>query len=297
MRAFGGIQRYSMILLFLATFTAASIWTEWLPTRDSVVVRQDKRADSDSSSSAVPAQKISTPTESGSAATTDNSKDSSPSTTIKSIANTETGSSQTGSVTTGTQKSVSVTNKPTSTSYDASLPAGGVSMISPAIIDGSQYYKIGGDPITFAWNYTSLEATPTAVNIMATCTANSQLYTIAMNQTVGANSTGTVTWDTGAYQSTALSDPLLTSTYTLIIYDAASSVSATAKAGYLAVFNSYTFGMYTPQPYTPLADFVCATCSSALGDMEKRALSIVLGVSIITVLSFTWFVSGTGVIW
>jgi len=168
-------------------------------------------------------------------------------------------------------------------------------MIEPALISGAQYYKIG-DFVTFAWNYTSLLATPTAINVMATCTVNQQLYTLAANQTIG-NATGAVTWDTGAYQSTALSDPLLTETYTLIIYDADSSISATAQAGYLAVYDQYTFGMYTPQAYTPLGEFQCATCSGALSDMERRALGMVLGMSLITVLSFTWFVGGLGVIW
>ena len=40
---------------------------------------------------------------------------------------------------------------------------------------------------------------------------------------------------------------------TLLIYDAESSVSATAKAGYLGVFNTFQFGMYTPQPYVPFS--------------------------------------------
>jgi hypothetical protein len=168
-------------------------------------------------------------------------------------------------------------------------------MITPAVISGPQYFKIG-DFVTFAWNYTDLLATPTAVDIVATCTANQQLYTIAANQTVG-NSTGAVTWDTGAYQATALQNPLLTQTYTLIIYDAASQISATAQPGYLAVYDQYTFGMYTPQPYTPLADWKCATCSGALSDMERRALGGMLGMCIITVLSFSWFVGGLGVIW
>ncbi len=162
-------------------------------------------------------------------------------------------------------------------------------------MSGAQYYKIG-DFVTFAWNYTSLLATPTAINIMATCTENNQLYTLAVNQTIG-NSTGAVTWDTGSYQETAASAPLLTETYTLIIYDAASSISATAQAGYLAVYNQFTFGMYSPQPYTPLADYTCATCSAALSDMERRAIGMVVGMSVLTVLSFTWFVGGTGVIW
>lgn len=168
-------------------------------------------------------------------------------------------------------------------------------MITPAVIDGEQYYKVG-DFVTFAWNYTSLLATPSAVNIVATCKANDQLYTIATNQTVG-NSTGAVTWDTGSYQATAVSDPLLTETYTLIIYDAAGSISDTSQPGYLAVYNQYTFGMYTPQAYVPLNEYKCATCSGALSDMERRALGMVVGMGVLTVLSFTWFVGGTGVIW
>lgn len=165
--------------------------------------------------------------------------------------------------------------------------------MTPAATETS-YYKIG-DYVTFAWNYTSLSATPTAINIMATCTENSQLYTIAMNQTV--SSTGAIVWDTGKYQSTAVQDPLLTETYTLVIYDAASSISATARAGYLSVFDTYTFGMYTPQPYVALDQYVCATCSGALSSMERAALKMVLGMGLVTVLSFSWFVGGTGIIW
>jgi len=131
---------------------------------------------------------------------------------------------------------------------------------------------------------------------MATCTANKQLYTIAVNQTV-TNATQAVTWDTNAYQQTAQSDPLLTEVYTLIIYDAASSISATARAGYLAVFDTYAFGMYTPQAYTPLNEYECATCSGALSDMERRAMGMMFGMACITVMSFTWFVCGLGVIW
>jgi hypothetical protein len=168
-------------------------------------------------------------------------------------------------------------------------------MMTPAVSSGQQYYKIG-DFVTFGWNYTSLSATPTAINVMATCTANQQLYTIAMNQTI-TNATNAVTWDTHGYQATAVQNPLLTQTYTLLIYDAAGGVSATAQAGYLAVFNSYTFGMYSPQAYTPLGEFKCATCSGALGDMERRALGMVLGMGALSVLSFTWFVGGLGVIW
>jgi hypothetical protein len=217
---------------------------------------------------------------------------SSPSSTAKSEATT-TAAAGTAKVTGSTNTTKATATR--HTSYDARLPAGGVSMMTPAIASGAQYFKIG-DFVTFGWNYTSLEATPTAVNVMATCTANQQLYTISSNLTLAGN-TNAVIWDTGSYQATAVQNPLLTQTYTLIIYDAASSISATAQAGYLAVYNSYTFGLYTPQAYTPLGEFKCATCSGALGDAERRALGLMAGMGLLTLLSFTWFVGGTGVIW
>lgn len=115
-------------------------------------------------------------------------------------------------------------------------------MITPAVIAGPQFYKIG-DWVEFAWNYTSLSMTPKHIDIMATCTANQATYTIAVNQSV--EETGRVYWNTNETSN------LLTETYTLLIYDAESSVSATAKPGYLAVYNQFTFGMYSPQPYVP----------------------------------------------
>ncbi len=59
-----------------------------------------------------------------------------------------------------------------------------------------------------------------------------------------------MTWDTRP--SATVTAPFLTEKYTLMIYDAAKGVSATAQAGYLGTFNQLVFGMYTPQPYVPL---------------------------------------------
>lgn len=210
-----------------------------------------------------------------------------------------------------TASGVTKTNtKATATTFDARLPAGGISMMTPAVASGAQYYKIG-DWVTFAWNYTSLSITPTAIDILATCTKNQATYTLAVNQTVG--STGYVLWDTGAYQSTA-TVPLLTETYTLIVHDADSSISAAPKAGYLAVASTYTFGMYVPQSYTPwagkynlflhmllskltISDYHCPTCSSGstLSATERQTLGFLFAMSTITVLSFTWFANGFGI--
>jgi hypothetical protein len=137
----------------------------------------------------------------------------------------------------------------TKTVFDPRDPAGGISMISPNIMSGAQYYKIG-DWIHFAWNYTSLQATPTAINVVASCSANNQIYTLASNQTL--QPTGEVYWDTGSYQQTALNS-LLTNTYTLMVWDANKPMSAAPSAGYLGTYNQFTFGMYVPQPYQNLS--------------------------------------------
>ena len=148
---------------------------------------------------------------------------------------------------TGLESSVS---SATQSTFDPRLPAGGIEMVTPAPTASTSYYKIG-NYVTFAWNYTSLSVTPHNIDVLATCTANDHLYTISANMSV--NPTGEVIWDTNKYQqSPPDGTSLLTETYTLVIHDAQKEVSATAAAGYLGTYEQFTFGMYSPQPYTPL---------------------------------------------
>lgn len=158
----------------------------------------------------------------------------------------------------------------------------------------SALYKIG-DYVTFGWNYTGLSVTPTAVDVVATATVNSIKSTWTLTSNMTFETKGDFTWDTQAYQTIAQNNqqPLAIDTYTLFIYDAESSVTATAGAGSLTANAALTFGLYTGQPYTPLASgWVCGTCSSALSDSDKRALGFMLTMVGITVASFTWFVTG-----
>lgn len=120
-------------------------------------------------------------------------------------------------------------------------------MVTPAPIAAAQYYKIG-DHITFAWNYTSLSVTPSYIDVIASCSSNSEAYTITANMSVAP--TGAVTWDT-SLDATGVA-PLLTDRYTLVIYDAEKGISATPSAGYLSTYQQFQFGMYIPQAYTPL---------------------------------------------
>ncbi|KAF2235498.1 hypothetical protein EV356DRAFT_514310 [Viridothelium virens] len=268
-----------------------------------------RRQDSSASPSPTPA-----PSSSASASSSsDSSSDSDSSTGSNSGSSTsgsQTGSqsgSQSGSSSSGSKSGSSSgssgSSRPTglkssvssaSQSFDPRLPAGGVAMVTPAPTAQTTYYKIG-DHVTFAWNYTSLSVTPHQIDVLATCTANNHLYTLSANMSV--NPTDTIVWDTNAYQKHPPDGTsLLTETYTLVIHDAAQDVSATAAAGYLGTYEQFTFGMYSPQAYTPLDQYSCATCkvNAALTTTERQTLAVLLATGAITVLSFSWFATGFG---
>lgn len=207
----------------------------------------------------------------------------------------KTGSATGSEKTTGTAKqtgkgSGTKSGTQTTKTFDPRLPAGGVSMITPNVMTSS-YVKINNF-VTFAWNYTSLSVTPSAVDILASCSLNQETYTIATNQSI-TGPTQSVIWDTGAYQANA-TVPLLTATYTLIIHDAAKDVSSTPMAGYLGTYDQFTFGMYTPLAYTPMAEWVCATCNSAFTAAERQTMFAIFAMAGITVLSFGWFTGIAG---
>ena len=72
-------------------------------------------------------------------------------------------------------------------------------MKTPSIMDPMSFYPIGGQPITWEYNYTSLVVTPTAVNIEAFCSRTQHYYTIAGNYSLSKT---TVVWDTEEYMQT-----------------------------------------------------------------------------------------------
>lgn len=166
---------------------------------------------------------------------------------------TQTGAdSDADSTQTGTKDSDTATktdSSSSSTSIDPRMGAGGVSMLTPSTQGATSYYKIG-ENVTFGWKYTSLAVTPSAINVVASCSMNEGIYTISSNMSV--EETGKAVWDTSQYQANA-TVPLLTATYTLYIYDAEKDMTDTsAKAGHLGSLNHLSFGMYVPKQYTPL---------------------------------------------
>ncbi|GAD96505.1 predicted protein [Paecilomyces variotii No. 5] len=272
-------------LLVLATFSAAWPWPQGDSLRHGFLV--GKRAEKAAETSAAATQ-----TAKNTAEKTDTAKQTGTASATGTNTAKETGK-QTGKASgtkTGTAKGTTTASSTSSISIDPRLGPGGISMITPSANAQSSYYKIG-EYITFKWNYTSLSITPSAINVIASCSLNSETYTISHNMSV--HPTGAVTWDTGKYQATA-TVPLLTASYTLIVYDVDSNPSAVASAGHLGTDNQYIFGMYLPQPYTPLNSYECVTCSGALSDMERQALGFLFTMATITVFSFTWFAGGFG---
>lgn len=142
------------------------------------------------------------------------------------------------------------------------------------------------------WNYTSVEITPTGVDVIASCSSNSATYTLAHNVSY-ANATQVI-WNTDNYGSDS-EYPLLTADYTLIIYEAGTNPTDVASAGQLGPA-SHTFGMYIRQSYTPLNEYVCVTCSAAVSDMERQAFGFMLAMAAITVTTFTIFAGGIGLL-
>jgi len=139
-------------------------------------------------------------------------------------------------------------------------------MVTPDALAGDQFYKVG-DWVTFAWNYTSLSVTPSAIDVLASCTANQATYTIAVNMSAKQTE---VLWDTK--NTPEGQAPFLTEKYKLLIYDADLSVSATPRPGYLGAFSGFTFGMYTPQPYVPYSgkSFPCPSSQVFITNAHRR---------------------------
>ncbi|KAJ5225421.1 hypothetical protein N7468_006646 [Penicillium chermesinum] len=179
--------------------------------------------------------------------------------------------------------------KTTSISIDPAAGAGGISMITPASTT-TTYYKIGHN-VTFVWNYTSLSVTPSAIDVVASCSLNSATYTLTSNMSV--KETGSLVWDTGKYQANP-TIPLLTATYTLFVVDSEKSLDDTPEAGYLSSNVGFPFGMYIGSKPTPLNEFLCVTCSSAMSEFQRTGLTFAAGMALITVLSFTWFAGTFG---
>lgn len=298
------IMRPTQLLATIASFSALTQAWPWpdFSKRNSIMRRQDSsNSDSSTSNSATATAKTSSQTGKTTSATNTKSQSGTKTTSGSSASKTDSGNSDSGN-------STSTGSAAATTSFDGSEGLGSVVMINPSALAGSTYYKVG-DYITWGWNYTNVQATPTAVDLWAFCSAAKATYTLATNMTYDEK--GQYTWDTAAYATQA--PQLGTNSYTLSIADAEIGPSGSKGAGYLNPVAMYTFAMYTPQPYSNLSgksisrrtlvegikkltqhtDWTCATCNSGAASLTpKNTWSFLGGMASLTILSFTWFATG-----
>jgi len=171
--------------------------------------------------------------------------------------------------------------------FDATAPPGGAVMVTPDPRLGAPLIK-AGDTVTFTWNYTNVLADPTAVDVLLSCSRVSATWTLTANMSY--QDPATYVWDSNV-QATDPSQPLLTEEFTMIIKDSDASISDSAQPGYLSR-TDVKLEIYTPKDYTPLSEWNCATCSFAASDLDQKALMFATSMCLITIASFTWFVTG-----
>ncbi|KAI1313699.1 hypothetical protein F5Y03DRAFT_389999 [Xylaria venustula] len=278
-----------ILTIALALSPLAAAWSNWLPDIDALVVRQDdssstqqdqpsKTADPKSSATDDAAKETGTSKPTQSSNSDDNNGDGSTATTPTKSA-------------TGTSKT-SKTTAAKHTTFNAEDPAGGVAFIDPPATAAEQLYRIDNtDPITWKWNYTSLQGKPTAIDVLISCSKATATWTLTQNMTFAP--TATFKWDSNKFQQEQIGSQLPVEQYTLLVYDADGSFTDTPQPGYLAPYAGFVFGLYTSSPYDNLSQWNCITCSAAPGGpLERQALGFAVTMTLLTVLGFTWYVTG-----
>ncbi|TFB01639.1 hypothetical protein CCMA1212_006168 [Trichoderma ghanense] len=281
MRPTATLMRLALCLSSAAPLVSA--WPGWLPELDALVVRADKAVtEGNTAEPTLPGNTAKpTPTDSPDASQTGDSSGGKSST-------------KKGASKTTDKDSKKTTTKKGSKSTDheqfpAESPPGSVVMQTPGVFaQSAALYKIG-DYITWGWNYTNVLGTPTAIDVLISCSTASETWTLTSNMTF--KTSAAYTWDSSVQES-SVESPLPVAMYTLIIKDSDAAVSGVADAGYLGTFSSFTFGLYTPQPYVPFPDWRCDACNAALSKFDHQVLGFAITMGLVTVLSFTWFVSG-----
>ncbi|KAF8957409.1 hypothetical protein BDZ97DRAFT_1924661 [Flammula alnicola] len=141
--------------------------------------------------------------------------------------------------------------------------AGGLTITKPQQTATSFFKIASGEVITFAWNMTSVLATPTHLTVSAVCD-NGNTYAVGPTDGIIPGTATEVLWDIYSYQVNNPNRPLAQATYTLNIWDDRGS-GAALRGGYLQQNSELHFALYTPQAYTPIASgWTCATCNGAM---------------------------------
>ncbi|WVR09673.1 hypothetical protein IAU60_006748 [Kwoniella sp. DSM 27419] len=179
----------------------------------------------------------------------------------------------------------------TSISIPATTAAGGITVTQPPSTASASYYKIAKDNwITFGWNLTSLYVTPQSLTVVASCSANGNVYPVGPNPTasnanVFRGNTTQVVWNPYDWEQVPGQVPFAEATYVLKIWDERGD-GAAVKGGYLSPYAGTNFAMYRPAQYTSLGDgWTCSTCSDALYTLSQPAHLAILTTLLVTLLS------------
>ncbi|KAI1818736.1 hypothetical protein GGS20DRAFT_526694 [Poronia punctata] len=289
-----------LLTIALALTPVVSAWTPWVPLGDSLVVRQDDTPSDEPTKTPSPASKPAddAPEETGTSSpkptptgSKNDGKDGDKNNGDKD--GDDNNDDETETTTKGSPSKTSKGGKPPKhTTFNALDPAGGVNMIYPPMTAPFTLYRIDDDePVTWRWNYTSLQGKPTAVDVLVSCSRVTSTWTLTQNMTFAP--TATFTWNINEYNNKQVGSQLPVEKYTLLIHDSDAAQTDTPEPGYLAPYAGFQFGLYTARPYDPLNEWKCATCNSAPGGhLDRQALSFAFGMTILTVLSFTWYVTG-----
>jgi len=157
----------------------------------------------------------------------------------------------------------------TPVSIPANAPAGGISFTQPAMTAVSYFKLAPSYTVTFGWNMTDVLVTPTSLTFSAFCSSNKNTYPVGSISVPGTATS--LTWVPWAYQAGqgGQQTPLVQGTYTLMVQDERGT-TAIGSAGRFNYNNQLTFAFYTPQPYTPLAQWTCAACASSAHSLRPH---------------------------
>ncbi|THH08742.1 hypothetical protein EW146_g8899 [Bondarzewia mesenterica] len=151
--------------------------------------------------------------------------------------------------------SASASGSSSGNSSSISIPqtaaAGGLTITSPPQTSVAFFKLAPSQPITFAWNFTSLYSTPAHLTLSAVCD-NGITYPVGPTDGIIPGTATSVVWDAWGFQESNPASPLPQATYTLNIFDERGPGVARAP-GLFSPNNNLKFALYTPQPYTPIS--------------------------------------------
>ncbi|KXN82353.1 hypothetical protein AN958_02662 [Leucoagaricus sp. SymC.cos] len=150
----------------------------------------------------------------------------------------------------------------TGTSIPYNSPAGGIIMTKPPQTATSFYKITPNEIVTFGWNFTYILQDSQHLTVSAIC-ENGNTYPVGPTNGVIPGTATEVLWDLHSWQVNNPQQPLAQGAYTLTMWDDRGRL-ASPMPGMMRPYGNLRFGLYTPQPYIPLAaGWTCPDCHNS----------------------------------